>query len=245
MSRTTHLIVLTYAALACIIDGFVVQRKWSHRSAIRTSSTKSAADLFGSEGWKPIEKELDTVPIFTCANEKGHPLQYSVEVNDDSFPVPFFYCDVGDALEELTKARKETEMGDELDIIPFPLGKAFQLWATDKAVIIPSKDAIMQAGAPPGSNPLGQHVPLFACMDIMQEGEDGKPVLPLFFVLDEANTAVEEATQADGGSPEDFEVVSLSLPRAVELLAGAAEGPAFQFIPPKASIQHIEDYLSS
>lgn len=34
-----------------------------------------------------------------------------------------------------------------LDIIPFPLGKTFQMWAQDKAVIIPNKEAIQQAGA--------------------------------------------------------------------------------------------------
>mmetsp|Transcript_45624 Transcript_45624/g.68833 ORF Transcript_45624/g.68833 Transcript_45624/m.68833 type:complete len:244 (+) Transcript_45624:57-788(+) len=237
-------ITLIFTVLATIADGFVVKNGWSLRSTVVVSASKSAAELFSSEGWKPIEEELDTVPIFTCANEKGQPLQYSVDVNDESFPVPFFYTDVGDALEELEKAREETKMGDKLDIIPFPLGKAFQLWATDKAVLVPSKTAIQQAGAPPGANPLGQQVPLFACMDIMQEGEDGKPVLPLFFVLEEANIAVKEATEADGGSADDFEVVSLSLPRAVELLAGVAEGPAFQFIPPQSSIKHIQDYLS-
>jgi hypothetical protein len=61
------------------------------------------------------------------------------------------------------------------------------MWAQDEAVIVPSKRAILQAGAPPGSNPIGQQVPLFACMEIMQSNEDGTcGVLPLFMDLDES-----------------------------------------------------------
>jgi len=201
-------------------------------------------DLFSSEGWPAIEQELDTVPIFTVANEKGQPLQYTVEMKDqEPFSVPFFYTHAPDALEELEKTKKATNL-EGIDIVPVPLGKAFKMWASDKSVIIPNKDAILQAGAPPGSNPMGQQVPLFACMEIAQETENGTPVLPLFFALEEANEAVEMATSADGGNPDDFEVVSLSLPRAVEMLANSPETTAFQFIPPKSSIDHIETYLS-
>jgi len=131
-----------------------------------------------------------------------------------------------------------------LDLIPYPLGKAFQMWANDKAVVVPSKSAIMAAGAPPNANPIGQQVPLFACMDIMQEMEDGTAVLPLFLDLDEANAAMDQALEVDGGSSDDFEVVSLSLPRAVELLATVPETPAFQFMPPMASVKYIQEYLS-
>jgi len=177
-------------------------------------------------------------------------MAYSVEVKGESFTVPFFFCDVDDAQAELEKAKSNTDM-EGLGLIPFPLGKAFEMWANDKAVIVPGSEAIKQAGAPPGSNPIGQEVPLFACMDIMQEvppGPDGKgggPCLPMFMVLEEANAAMEEALSMDGGNADDFEVVSLSLPRAVELLATVPETPAFNFIPPAKSIQHIEEYLSN
>lgn len=213
-----------------------------------TTGDDASKDLFESDAWKDsISKNLDELPVFTCANEQGNPLAYTIEVKDKTHTVPFFYCDVDDAKAELEKA-KEGSGVDGLDIIPFPLRKAFELWARDDAVIVPSKMAIVQAGAPPGTNPIGQQVPLFTCMDIMQTNEDGSGgMLPMFMVLDEAQTALSEAVKADGGKVEDFEVVSLSLSRAVELLATVSdnpETPGFQFIGPKKSFKYIAEYLS-
>ena len=170
---------------------------------------------------------------------------YTIDMPDDkTFKVPFFYCDVEDAKTELDKSKENTGL-DGLDLIPFPLGVAFEMWAKDEAVIVPNKEAILQAGAPPGTNPVGQQVPLFACMDIMQQSEDGKALLPLFMVLEEANAAVSQAVEMDGGTADEFEVVSLSLQRAVEQLATVPNTPAFQFIPPKSSVDYIQKYLSS
>ena len=113
------------------------------------------------------------------------------------------------------------------------------------SVIVPSKKSIIQAGAPPNAVAMGQQVPLFACMEIAQENESGRPVLPLFLELDDANDAVTQAVSSDGGKQEDFEVVCLNLPEAVSLLANAEEEQtAFQFVPPASSIKHIRDYLS-
>lgn len=112
------------------------------------------------------------------------------------------------------------------------------------SIIVPNKQSIIQAGAPPTANAMGQQVPLFACMEIAQESPDGKPVLPLFFELEDANNAVSQAVKLDGGEAGDFEVVCLNLPEAVSLLASSNEN-AFQFIPPTSSIEHIRDYLSS
>jgi len=229
----------------------------SRRTAILTRNyatpgKKNAEELFESAGWDVIESELDELPVFTCANSKGQPLQYNV----NGIVLPFFYCDVNAAKVELNKAKDETEgqMKDTIDLIPYPLGKAFKLAALDKAVIIPSEDAIAKAGAPPGTNPLGQQVPLFACMDIMQTKNDGKtPALPLFMSYDEAKDAMEEAIKYDGGDSnvKDFEIVCVSLERAVELLATMpSEGnsqetrPSFQFLAPQSSFDHIKNYLS-
>jgi|UniRef100_A0A7S2XN35 hypothetical protein len=224
-------------------------RKYSNSLRLGNSANdddvpKNADSLFQSDGWKNIQNDLDRVPIFCCANEQGHPLAYSIDMGDGkAFTVPFFYCDVDDALEELRKAKENTKL-EQLDLIPFPLGKAFQMWAKDQAVIVPNKEAIVQAGAPPNTNPIGQQVPLFACMEIMQQNEKGQDVLPLFMSLDAANDAVKQAVEMDGGKVEDLEVVSLSLQRAIELLATVPETPAFQFMAPPKSYTYIEEYLS-
>jgi hypothetical protein len=206
---------------------------------------QSADDLFSSDTWQPIKKDLDKVPIFTVATPEGHPLLYKIENSKGTFEVPTFYCDIDAASKELTDIRNGMETGgDAIDLIPFPLGQAFQLWSKSEAMIVPGQNAVLQAGAPPGTNPIGQSVPLFGCMEIMEERDDGKGVLPMFFSLDDANTAVKLAVEADGGNADDFEVVALSLNRAVELLASAEDSPAFHFIPPSTSMKYIQDYLS-
>ena len=242
-------IFVVLAFVADRINSFVIANPATRRQTVSLPAANGETpsnvnDLFKSDGWKPIQKDLDELPVFTCASEEGKPLAYTIEMKDETHKVPFFFCDVEDAEEELRKAKENTGLS-ELGIIPFPLGRAFQMWAQDDAVIVPNKETILQAGAPPGTNPIGQHVPLFACMDIAQSNEDGTGnFLPLFMALEEANAAVAEAIKADGGNPDDFEVVSLSLQRAVELLATVSETPAFRFIAPAKSFRYIQKYLS-
>lgn len=174
--------------------------------------------------------------------EQGQPLQYDL----GSGPVACFYCDVNDAKEELAKAITETKL-EGLDIIPFPMGDIYESRVQQKCMIIPGKKALTAAGAPEGSNPIGQQVPLFGCMQIMQESQDGKKVLPLFMDFDEAQDAMELALKMDGGDATGFEVVGLSMERAVEQLASVGETeevPAYQFIPTASSLKHIEENLA-
>ena len=254
------LIALAFATRACIAfmarpTQLFLAPRHHHRRAITSflssspaPSPSTANEIFQSEGWKPIQQDLDKCPVFTCANEAGQPLAFTLETQDRrSYTVPMFYCDVDDAQEELLKAQQNTDL-DNIGIIPFPLGQAFQMWANDQAVIVPNKNAVLQAGAPPNVNPIGQNVPLFACMDIMRsrnEDGTGDAVLPMFMALEDANAAVAQAVELDGGNVDDFAVVSLSLNRAVELLATVPETPAFQFVAPEKSFRFINEYLAA
>ena len=111
-------------------------------------------------------------------------------------------------------------------------------------MIVPNRQALLEAGAPSDVNPVGQQVPLFACMDIAQETSEGKSVLPLFLERQDAQDAIAEAVPTDGGHVDEFEIVSLSLNRAVEILATNPESTAFHFIPPASSMRFVQDYLS-
>ena len=214
-----------------------------------SDSTGSAEELFASAGWPAIKKDLDELPVFTVANDKGQPLQYSV----GGSAMPFFFVDLDAAREELLKAKADSNISDMegmegIDVIPFPLGDAFMMMETGKAVVVPSQKAIEDAGAPKDVSPVGQQVPLFSCMAITQEGRDGKPLLPLFFVKQEVQDAIDEALEIDGGDGdnkenEEFAITVLSLQRAVQLLATVPESPAFNFLPPQKSIKHIKEYL--
>ena len=235
-------LVVLLSLVALVVNGFVVQTSTTFKR-MTLMQASAADDLFASEGWGPIQQDLDQVPVFTVATQEGNPLAYTVQMGDNKFNVPCFYCDVEAAKTELEEAKDNGGL-EGLDLIPFPLGKAFQMWAKDEAVIVPGKDAILQAGAPPGTNPIGQQVPMFACMEIAEEQEDGSPKLPVFMSLEDANTAVELAVKADGGSTDDFEVVCLSLSGIIDQLATVPETPAFHFIPPSASMKYIQEYLS-
>ena len=247
-----RLTALALLMVSLLVNGFVAVHEYQQTTRRASSCLKSSSEaLFDSEGWKAIQVDLDRVPVFTVATQEGHPLAYTVEIKGTTFNVPCFYCDVAAALFELEQAKSNWDektaetSGEDLDIVPFPLGKAFELWATDQAVIVPSKQSILQAGAPPGTNPIGQQVPMFACMEIMEQDEDGGGAkLPVFMSLDDANAAVKEAVDADGGKVEDFDVACLSLSGCVEQLATVPETPAFHFIPPSNSMKYIQDYLS-
>jgi hypothetical protein len=220
------------------------------KSSLHLSSKPN--ELFDGPGWDAIREELDRVPVFACANEDGKPMKYSVELgtkgSDEkkTYEVPLFYTHVDDAIAERDNARKATPQLN-IDVCPYQLGTIFQLWASNEAVIVPNKKAIVSAGAPPTANPMGQNVPLFACMEMAQENEAGKPVLPLFFELEDAQEALAQAVATDGGDVSEFEIVGLNLPEAVQLLSNAnkkEDAAAFQFIPPSSSIKHIRDVMS-
>jgi hypothetical protein len=240
------------------VAGFVVH----HPAAVTTErlshlkSSEAAADdiendfptptdpnaLFEMEGWKNIADDLHQFPLFSVATPEGIPVAYQVTLNEaKTYNIPFFFCSVEEAMQELEKA-KEINSNERLQLVPFPLGTAFKLWCTDQAVIVPSQSSIQQAGAPPGTNPIGQTVPMWACLEISEEMEDGKPRLPIFMDLEDANAAVMEAVGADGGKMDDFEVVCLSLSGAIEQLATVPEeSPSFHFIPPTSSMKYIEE----
>jgi len=218
--------------------------------------------MFESEGWKNIAGDLQTFPLFSVATAaEGNPIAYQITVKEKTFNIPFFFCDVTEGLVELEKAQANSakvtqqvqgkggeRQEKELKLIPFSLGQAFPLWCDDKAVIIPSKASILQAGAPAGTNPIGQKVPMWACLDISEEQEGGlPPKLPIFMCLDDANAAVKEATTATEGektNEDKFEVVCLSLDAAIEqLVTEPEESPSFHFIPPSKSLKYIEENI--
>ncbi len=214
-----------------------------------SQSNDDKMQMFQSEGWKNIADDLSRFPLFSIATSEGNPVAYQITVGKEkTYDIPFFYCDVTEALAELEKAQgnsaKATD-GRNLQLIPFPLEQAFKLWCDDKAVIIPSKASILQAGAPAGTNPIGQRVPMWACLEISEEQEGGlPPKLPIFMALDDANAAVMEAVGGDRDKADDFEVVCLSLDGAIEQLVNVPEeSPSFHFIPPSKSMTYIEENI--
>lgn len=200
-------------------------------------------DQFSHQLWPQLKKELDAMPVFTVANERGQPLEYEIAEK----PVAMFYADVKEAQAELKEAQKQyPEL--QCDLIPVGLGSAYKLSCEGNAVVIPSKSELVSAGAPEGVTPMGQQLPLFACMDIMRE-EEGKPVLPLFMSFADCDAAVKSATELDEpeGDGPPLEVVGLSLESVVQRLLSVdpSQGVAFSFIASSESQAYIQAYLAS
>ena len=206
---------------------------------IATAALSLASSPIEAPGWATLQKSLDTLPVFTVANNKGAPLEYEI----DGKPQALFYADVEAAKKELAQA--QSNFPDlECDLIPVGLGSAYALSCQEKAMILPGVNDLSKAGAPPGATAMGQPLPLFACMEISRTNADGKPELPLFMSYEDCDAAVKQAVAADAPG-EELEIVGLSLSSVVErLVTVSEETPAFMFIPAAASSKFISDYLA-
>jgi len=204
-------------------------------SIIRLSA---AADLLSGPGWQALKTELDRLPVFTVANERGQPLEFEIDGRDKQ---AVFYADVRAAQIELAKAQDAfPDLG--CDLIPVGLGSAYALSCEGKAVVLPATEDLVAAGAPPAAMTVGQAMPFFACFDIGSTSAEGKPMLPLFMSHADCKSAVAAAEQADQEA--GLEIVGLSLPGVVERLAPVAhEEQAFSFIPRATSTKYIQEYL--
>ena len=173
--------------------------------------------------------------MFTVANEEGKPLQYEV----DGKPMAIFYADVAAAKKQFDAASANHP---ECDIVPVGLGAAYALSCSGKASLVPGMTELTAAGMPEGLPALGQELPLFACMEMTKELEDGATVIPLFMSFDDCEAAVKEARKAFD-RPE-LQMTALSLPSVVEHLSSIADGTqAFDFMPPAKSTDHISRYV--
>lgn len=210
------------------------------KTQLRAGPSSVEELLSTPEVWDPIKKELDHVPVFSCANEEGQPLQYKLGEN----PVAFFFCDISAAKSELEKAKTATKLNG-LTILPFPLGEIFEMGGKQMAAIIPSAGALEAAGAPQGLNPVGQQVPLFGCMEIAANQPDGTSMTPLFFTFEEAEAAMNMALEAGGGGKNDskFEVTVVPLVKAVQTMASNTE-KSFIFEAPTSSLDYLRSSMN-
>ena len=208
---------------------------------LKATGPSSVEELLSTpSAWDPIKQELDHVPVFSCANDKGQPLEYNV----GGKPIAFFFCDINAAKSELQKAQAETDV-QGLNLLPFPLGEVFEMGGKEMAAIIPSAEALEAAGAPKGLNPVGQQVPLFGCMEIAATQPDGKVFTPLFFSYEEAEDAMNRAlveAQAVGGGAK-FEITVMPLVKAVQSMAMGGKEKSFIFESPEASLEYLRSTM--
>lgn len=209
----------------------------------RAASSPWMAGPLEGDGWAQLLGALDKLPVFSVANSEGQPLQY--QVGEKSLAL--FYADIEAAKAQLAAAQDENpELCPALgpgqpgccDLIPVGLGSAFKLSCDGKAMVVPGLAELQAAGAPEDAQPMGQELPLFACMDMRREGDEAAlqegPVVPLFMSHADCAAYVAEATDAS------VDISGLSLASIVEQLTG---GGAYSFVAPSASMQHVLSYV--
>jgi hypothetical protein len=235
MKGTQFLLLLQLIAQ---VGAFTIQQFAPPITTQLKAAPSSIEELISTPAsWDPIKKELDHVPVFSCANDQGQPLQY----NMGGGPIAFFFCDINAAKEELEKAKTETKL-DGLNLLPFPLGEVFEMGAKQMAAIIPSTKALEAAGAPQGLNPMGQQVPLFGCMEIAATQPDGTTMTPLFFTYEEAENAMNMALKEAGGGDAKFEVTVMPLVKSVQTMATNSE-KSFIFEAPEDSLNYLRSTM--
>jgi len=190
--------------------------------------------------WQPIKEALNIVPAFTCTNEQGQPLQYAI----GGSMIAFFYLDIDAAKYELETAQKEATLaGNTLKLNPFPLGEVFELAVKQKALLVPSQEAITAAGAPSGTSPVGQQVPLFGCMELLENLPDGSTTTPLFLDQNEAEEAMSKALQGSSEvDKEGYKVEILPLSASIQKQATSQGKKSYTYVSPRASIEYLSAY---
>lgn len=241
----TKIFIVLFINLVSLTNGFApirnqrITTKTTLFSQQQQQPPNSLEDLISTpELWDPLKQSLNAVPTFACTNELGQPLQYNI----GSKALGFFYTDIHAAQSELVKAQQESNLsGTNLKITPFPLGDIFEMGIQQKAVLIPSQESMEAAGAPVGINPVGQQVPLFGCMQMVQTLEDGTMNVPLFLSRFEAEEAMGMATaNMAEGDKSMFQVDVVPLAGAIQMQANSRGERSFTFVSPTSSMQYLQ-----
>lgn len=227
------------------IDAFTSSTVVRQRSLVSTtlhSTPGTPQELIATPSlWDPIKESLNAVPAFACTNSKGQPLQYNIGgAGDAGATLAFFYLDINAAKTELAKASAEVN-GEELKLTPFPMGEVFAMSTQNQALLIPSGDGLTAAGAPLGMNPVGQQVPLFGCLSMVETLPDGTSNIPLFLSQKEAKEAMNMALEGVEENKDAFEVTVIPLAGAIQTQAKESGKRSFNYVPERSSL----DYLRS
>lgn len=237
------LLVYSTPALLLLTSHAATQRAATRAAGGATIRLAAGEEIFGNPGWAVVAQELDKLPAFTVSNEQGQPLQYEIEPGK---PVGMFHANIIDAKKELADARTQyPDLG--LDLIPVGLGNAYKLSCEGKALLIPDSREQASAKGPNGEAFPADALPLFGCLELSQQGENGEPCMPLFMTAQDAQDAIAQASayeEQQTGEKPDLKIMVLSLERAVELLITVkGDTPSFRFVPPTSSLLFIQNYL--
>ena len=194
-------------------------------TGVRHASPRMQATVLSDE----LQSALDSLPVFTVANGEGQPLQYQIGQQKGAV----FYADV-DAAKTQLAAESKAYPDLECDLINVGLGSAYKLAAENKGLIVPGIEQLVAAGAPEDANPMGQELPLFACLSMSRENENE---LKLF--MSHADCAAEVANDDACATENGCEILPFPLSSVVQDSGSAA----FKFAAPSSSLQHTQSYL--
>ena len=98
---------------------------------MRCSAADTPAISFANTRWAPLQKHLDTLPVFTCVNADGNPLGYE----RDGEPIALYFAEAERAQQELQQmGERFPELG--LRIIGVGLGDIFRQHTEGRALLV-------------------------------------------------------------------------------------------------------------
>ena len=219
-------------------------------AAVRCSAADKPVISFANTRWAPLQKHLDTLPVFTCVNADGNPLGYE----RDGEPIALYFAEAERAQQELQQmGERFPELG--LRIIGVGLGDIFRQHTEGRALLVPGAAAI--AGAGEGWD--SETMPLYTCLAMSSAAPDGTGLdlpagaktTPLFMCPRDAQASLDAALEnakAGGASAEQLaslQLVCTSLPTAVDIVLSGREaeacGDTFQFVAPRASLAFLQE----
>ena len=211
----------------------------SRRAEVRLSVT---ADFFEQAGWATLEKELSEIPVFAVGDGRGRPLQSEFQGQ----PKAIFFMDVDEAQAQLDSVRGAYP-GQELNIAPIGLDKAWKAQAKGDALLVPSKRDLKDAGMEvPADGPVISNMgcPMYACMDLEGNRLDGTPCVPLYVSRADAESAVKEVMatflmQKNGKEVPQMDISTISLDAVIQGMVTQGNTD-FRFMPSTAALHAIQ-----
>eukprot|EP00322_Chrysochromulina_rotalis_P003084 CAMPEP_0115857896 /NCGR_PEP_ID=MMETSP0287-20121206/15813_1 /TAXON_ID=412157 /ORGANISM="Chrysochromulina rotalis, Strain UIO044" /LENGTH=287 /DNA_ID=CAMNT_0003312133 /DNA_START=15 /DNA_END=879 /DNA_ORIENTATION=- len=216
-----------------LLDAAIAENRVIKEKATRDSAAAAAATAAAEAA---VVAALDKLPLFAVANKDGQPLRFKMDAREPAV----FFADLEAAKAQRAETKKQQP---DCDLIAVGLGSAYKLSLDGRGTIVPGIADLRAAGAPADAQPLGQELPLFGCTKLSRYGDEGL-IMPLFMSHADCAAAVEQATNPDADDPDDAPITPLSLQSVIEQLCDPSS-PAFSFMAPKASVQHVEHYVGS
>jgi hypothetical protein len=202
-----------------------------------------------------IFEKLDSVPVFTIADEQGAPL---VTTGDDGNKVSGVFISEQDANDFVTELQtKDPELASKVKVVPVSLGEIYQLSESDEnplnVAYVPEEEQVETAktiASEDGEEYQGG-VPLFVAKSGDDQGyltieKDAQQVIPFFFDKQQLDEMIAKFQQQKPELANSVNIEVVPLEGVIETLETSNDDNLSKIVlvPSDESIEFLESYSS-